>query len=339
MENFETALPAEVAAQAEMVKQYMSGLGVVPDFADGNTETTAPSQTAVEMPQQQDQATSVQQQMSDPADQQSFEQAAGNVQDQAGDAYKALQAELERSKAAYQVLQGKYSAEVPRLAQQVRELEAEIAQQRHLQTSRPATESRDGESGQFMSGSIADLGEQMDEALLSGDLDRVKEIRNQMESVRREEFRRELEPVRQTIQQGRDERYLSDLNSLASGWNEMRNDPAFSEFLQRPAPFSGEPLYQILNQADDARNAVRVAEVYNAFRESQQSQPTPTQREIPGSLIAPPRSGNMSAPAKMPTITKDQLEAAAANVGKGVISYQQYEAMQQQYIKSMFGST
>lgn len=239
----------------------------------------------------------------------------------------------------FKTLQGKYSAEVPRLSQQLRDMQAELE---YLRTQRQGTEAT-GENPDTAVRPVAsdDLDSLLENARFEGDKAEAVRLAVLVRERDRQVLRQEMEPIRQQILASVDERYVSELGSLATGWESLRGDPDFSTFLQQPAPFTGVPLSAILNQADSNRDSVRVAEIYNAFRQqknsSNEATPTPAPpRGIPATLVAPPRTSGTSLPSTTAQISDKAMERAQADLNRGVLSLDQFRGIYDQYVKQVF---
>jgi hypothetical protein len=160
----------------------------------------------------------------------------------------------------------------------------------------------------------------------------------------REVIETQIKPFQQNMEVSRDERYVTDLGSLANGWEQTQANPEFSAFLDTPAPFTGVPLRQLLNEADASRDAVRVAEIYNAFKPANSrahSQPGEgTGRELPAHLISPARtSGGGTIPGAQKTVTAADVEKAAANLGKGLITQARFNEVFTGYHNTLYPKT
>ena len=347
-----TGLPPEVAEQAELVKQFMAGLGTGATGGEAAAGTTAQADQAQQTQHAQEQAQAAAgQQAADSGfnveGQQGVQQAA---QQQPTD-NQQQQAQPQTDEAAeqrYRVLQGIHRADVARLGQQVKDLQAELESLRSSgqQSSTSTATNADSAATAAHNGDNHDEGnldDLLEAAEIEADYPRIRELRAKIRERDRQTLLKEFEPIRQQVSTTANERYVSDLNSLATGWDKARNNPAFVEFLQQPAPFTGVPLFEILNQADSQRDAVRVSEIYNAFLQQQgqhtasgqsDTATTGTQRTLPASMVAPPRTAGGSGPTPQPkTVTREQLETAASDVGKGLMTADAYTALQNQYLQ------
>lgn len=66
----------------------------------------------------------------------------------------------------------------------------------------------------------------------------------------------------------RDSNYMKRLNILCPEWGSIRVNPDFAVFLQQEVPFTRTTFAEALNKADSERDAQKVAEIYNAFKNS-----------------------------------------------------------------------
>lgn len=333
MEMDTTGLPPEVAEQAERVKRFMEGLDTgATGEASGEGTTAANADQSLQSDHAQPPGEN-RQQATDLAAVMSGGQNADNQQQADGQQQATSDDTAEQR---YRVLQGIHRADVNRLTGRIKELEAELERLRGSgQRSAGEDLSASGQDSDI--DPAGDLDDQLEAARLEGNYDLIKRLRSRIRerdrSELRQELRQEFEPVIQQVTNSTDDRYATDLNALAAGWEQIRDNPEFAVFLQQSAPFTSTPLFDLLNEADQARDAVRVSEIYNAFR---QYRPAATsqgqQRTLPASLTAPNRSAAAGGPTPQPKIiTAEQLQEAASDVGKGLITAEDYVALQNQF--------
>lgn len=318
-------LPSQVAQQAEEVQRYFDSLQ-----EGGKTAEATPVQPATgELPAETPAASAVVME-GEPGQQQ---QAATEI-------------ESTDYQHAYQVLQGKYNAEVPRLNQRIRQLESENEQLRGTLASQPPAgqqpSSYDDAGAGLETLTIEQLEERLDDASLEGNMELCRTIRAAIRSRDRQEIMREFEPIRETVTLSRDERYVTELNSMSPGWDKLRNDPGFAEFVRQAPQFSDQSYGDILRDADQRRDAVRVSAVYNAFKSTMgiTQQPAAQQQPagIPAHMMAPPRSGGPSGPTPTaPRITEQNLKQAADDYCRGAIGKAEYDTILESYRQQAFG--
>jgi hypothetical protein len=165
--------------------------------------------------------------------------------------------ELETYKAKYNTLQGKYQAEVPRLAQQVKEsheeirrLQQQLQQQQEQLTqakSKPSSELRNRGYEEDLVGVIESLEE------------RIKQLSDAKARVDR---------IENTVTQTAEQRFWQELADLYPEWRTVDADPKFHAFLEQEDVVTGLTRQQLLNAARQDRSAKRVAAIFNTFKEN-----------------------------------------------------------------------
>ena len=180
----------------------------------------------------------------------------------------------------YEVLQGKYNAEVPRLQQandgltgRLGELEMQMSQ---------------------LSSQLAAPGEPVTPSTLLTDEER-EDYGDDMISVVKKAAREEFEPVVAQLQQengqlrtllgGMQEKsavsardgMLSKLDAEQSNWRELNQNPEFLGWLENVDPYNGMKRLDMLRQAFEGNNTTRVLAFFKGFlNENAAYAPTPT---------------------------------------------------------------
>ena len=159
----------------------------------------------------------------------------------------------------YQALQGKYNAEVPRYAAQLREANQYIQQlQEQLSQARQAPAEVQ----------TPDLDAEYQEAadLFGEDLVKFTRKMAQAEADRRiAELKQSQQQVEQRIAQSENDRFFAQVDSAVPGWRDIDNDPAWLGWLQEYDPMLGAPRQAALEQAAAAHDVSRVAHLFTAF--------------------------------------------------------------------------
>lgn len=157
--------------------------------------------------------------------------------------------------ARYNALQGKYNAEVPRYAAQLREANQYIQQLQEQLNKAPAEPQADLDA------------EYRDAADLFGE-DLVKFTRKmaQAEADRRiAELKQSQQQVEQRIAQSENDRFFAQVDAAVPGWRDIDNDPAWLGWLQEYDPLLGAPRQAALEQAAATHDVSRVSHLFTAF--------------------------------------------------------------------------
>jgi hypothetical protein len=154
----------------------------------------------------------------------------------------------------FNVIQGKYNHEVPLLAQQVKQLMDEVKVLKQEKTDELADVSSELE---FSPEDFEDYG---DEFVKLAKAFKAVEARNkQLE---------QLAQTMQTSQAGRDgNTFKAEMTRLCPKWETINDNPNFITWLQEEEGISGRTRHYFLNEAHQALNAVKVANIFNKFVE------------------------------------------------------------------------
>jgi hypothetical protein len=166
----------------------------------------------------------------------------------------------------YRVIQGKYSAEVPRLHSQIRELEdrlSDMQEQMANLTAAPTPEPT-------MESLVTDAErEAYGEELIDLVGRRAKEVYEPtINTLRSEiaELRSNQAQVSQTVGNTERDRMFDRLDREVEGWQETNNDPRFLDWLNELDAYSGERRGAMLTKAYQENNAARVAAFFLGFK-------------------------------------------------------------------------
>lgn len=194
-------------------------------------------------------------------------------------------AEEESFKRKFDVLQGKYSAEVPRMAAEIRDLKAKLAQ---AEAALKTKESAPPQPSRITPDEVSEYGE--------GFVDFVKRAAADSVPADVGEMRATVEQLKgETVRLARD-RFFSDLAKAAPQWESLNEDKAFLTWLSGIDPLSGRIRQEIFDEASNSLDAWRVANFFNGYRgeqepEPQQPDPLVQQVEPPTTRVSAPPPG------------------------------------------------
>lgn len=211
----------------------------------------------------------------------------------------------------YEVLQGKYNAEVPRLNTEVRLLKSENttynSQLREMQEQikflisqggSPPTEKR--EEGDRSAESIKSIEDQYG----SDFVDKLRVLFNK-------EFQKNLQPYNEKISdiEARQassvwDSYYTNLSNRIPGWQDINKDPRFIEWLNsNHQQFSNKPFMDILRDSHGRADAHAVVKIFEGYLSSIKTPPaTPeiapsNKREELESMVSPGKNKTNTTPA------------------------------------------
>ena len=201
----------------------------------------------------------------------------------------------------YHTLKGMYDAEVPRLHTQLREMQTQvnqlIADKAELEARKvelPKSESLiTDEDKEAFGPDLIDLIERATEAKVATLKASEAELKNQIR-----ELQGQLGNVSERQVVSDKDRFLVGLGQQVSDWEALNVDPGFLEWLQQIDPVYGIPRQAALNNAYEALDVTRVANIFKTYKQGLAPAPVPpksNQAELQRQ-VAPTRTRSTSQP-------------------------------------------
>lgn len=196
----------------------------------------------------------------------------------------------------FQVLQGKYNAELPRMGARIKELETENSTLRtqasdaQTQAAKAATEAE--RLKRLIPKEAAD---EFGEGLLTTTAKITQQVVDEA-----------VAPLRKELAANRQEAFYADLDRVAPNWRDINKvGTGFYEWLGESDPLTGFPRQAMLNDAVANMDVPRVAAFVKAFTAGKPSAPGATAAHAvqQGNLsrqVAPSKSGAATPPAPTP---------------------------------------
>jgi len=149
-----------------------------------------------------------------------------------------------------EVLKGKYSAEVPRMAQEIRDLKEELAKFQMNETPQPRPSKLKPEE-------IEEYGE--------GFIDVMKRAAAEVVPEDVGQIKKQVDELRAQTNKLSQERFFNDLSRQAPQWERLNEDKEFLTWLSGIDPFTGRIRQEVFDEATSSRDSWRVANFFNAF--------------------------------------------------------------------------
>ena len=198
--------------------------------------------------------------------------------------------ELARAEQRYKVLQGKYNAEVPRLAQQLRQVEEELANTRQVLASvqQPAAAAppssssaahdyssliSDEERQEYGDDLLDVVGRRAEQTLMP----RIEQILQQ----RFDDVESRLGSVSQSVARSSEDRLKAALAAAVPDWDVMNSDAGFNSWLNGVDLFSGSPRRKLLHEAYSHGDSDRVIAFFQAYKQ-EHAAVSPPETQEPG---------------------------------------------------------
>ena len=176
----------------------------------------------------------------------------------------------------YRVLNGKYQAEIPRYAQELRETKEALRVAQTAHTASPVASTETTPAGLTPQSVIDQYGEDFASAVTSVADAAVKPLRDELSS--------KVERLDVEAGERRRNDFLRDLTSHVPTWAQIDQDPGFTAYLDEFDAQTGKSRREFFNESDASNNAPRVASFFAAYAKGK-TKPAPAP-----AVVAPPPS-------------------------------------------------
>lgn len=228
----------------------------------------------------------------------------------------------------YKVLEGKYRAEVPRLNADNRELKQQLEA---LKNEIEQLKSR-GETAPSSLISAEDREKYGDDLL-----DVIKRAAQEQVSVKDAEIadlKRQLEMVTSTTAKTAEVSFFDRLGQLVPDWVTINGDDGFLKWLDEYDEFTGKTRQDLLSDAEQAKDAERVARFFTKWKESQNTIANQTKRNLEAQ-VAPDSNRVVAPPAGKRFFTRGEIAAFYAAARRGEIGAKEMVAMESEIQAAM----
>lgn len=197
----------------------------------------------------------------------------GNTDDNTQGQNKEDDQEAEKWKSRFLVLQGKYDSEVPRMAQEIRELKAEITTLTERQQNADSGAANTATANTLSDDVLAELEDRLGPELLDAFLKIADSRVDSSVSERMAKIEKQVEQVStETAQQKAQNAFEDALTRDCANWRDLNVDENFNLHIRNTVePYSGESLFDLLNEAYQQGDAAKVARLFNSYQPTQQS--------------------------------------------------------------------
>lgn len=221
----------------------------------------------------------------------------------------------------FKVIEGKYKAEVPRLAAQIRELSQKVDS---LSAENEELKSRPSEPAQ---------------ALISPE-DREKYGDDLLDVIRRaakEEIgakdaeitflKKQLESLSTATVKQSEVSFYDRLGQLAPDWPVINDDPNFHEWLDEYDELTGKRRQDLLSEAENSKDADRVARFFAKWKNQKESTKATTQQAL-AAQVAPDSNKVVKPPAGKRYFSRGEIADFYARARRGEVAQKELVAME-----------
>lgn len=232
----------------------------------------------------------------------------------------------------YKVLEGKYNAEVPRMAQENRSLKEELDSLKlqvanlHNKPEEPKAE-------------VTPLITEKDREQFGDDLIEVmKRASREVMSERQESsdvqnLKDELSNLRKQQSNSQELQFYEKLSTLFPDWRLKNEDAGFLKWLDEIDSFSGRTRQSLLNEASGNFDAPRVANFFNSYFGQMQPEPSTSKPSLEDQ-VTPKTTGRTTVPPAKKYYTNRDIVNFYAKVRTGEISKAEAERIERDIFKA-----
>lgn len=221
----------------------------------------------------------------------------------------------------FKVIEGKYKAEVPRLAAQVRELSQRVEA---LSAENEELKSRPSEPAQTLI-SPEDREKYGDDLL-----DVIKRAAKEevgAKEVEIAQLKKQLESISSTTAKQNEVSFYDRLGQLVSDWPVINDDPTFHEWLDEYDELTGKRRQDLLSEAENSKDADRVARFFTKWKAQQESSKATTQQAL-ASQTVPDGKPVVKPPAGKRFFSRAEIADFYARARRGEIGQKELVAME-----------
>lgn len=221
----------------------------------------------------------------------------------------------------YKVMEGKYRAEVPRLAAENRDLrqkfDALTAEVERLksQPSTPAQSLISPEDREKYGDDLLDV------------IKRTAQEQVAAKDVEIEDLKRRLDGVHQDTAKTAEVTFYDRLGETVPDWVAINADECFLKWLDEYDEFTGRTRQELLSDAEQARDASRVARFFTKWK-AEQTQSVATSQRALESQVVPDTNKVVKAPAGKRFFTRAEIAEFYQAARRGEISSKDMVAME-----------
>lgn len=224
----------------------------------------------------------------------------------------------------FKTLQGLFNAEVPKLQQQNKELNARLQEaiERMEKLANKPQAPENQQQPTLNPKDVEDFGQDLVEMVQRQTRATLGAVAQKMDAVvadfekRLVQLEQSLKGTSQTVAVTAEEMFFTKLAALVPDWEQVNQDERFLAWLAETDPVYGQPRQAALNAAQQAFNVERVANVFKAFKstlpQAPKTDPLAKQVSPKGSAASAPQ-----APTEKPIITQQQVSAFYHDVATG----------------------
>lgn len=210
----------------------------------------------------------------------------------------------------FKVLQGKYNSEVPRFAEQVKELTKRLdgleRENEQLKAKPPEPLVSQQEVDEYGEGLIDVARRIAREELASKDAE-IATLKRQMTDLG--------EATTKTVSND----FFRSLTGMVPEWEALNVDPNFIKWLEEVDDLTGQTKQVLLSQAEQARDASRVAKFFTSYKKATSSWAANAQQSLESQVVPPTNKAPDTPPSKK-VWTRGEIAEFYNRMKRGLVS-------------------
>lgn len=210
----------------------------------------------------------------------------------------------------FKVLQGKYNSEVPRFANELKELKARLedlqSENEQLKAKPPEPLVKPEEIEEYGPG-LVDLARRIaKEEVMAKDAE-INRLKSQIQTI--------SEATSNTVTND----FFRSLSAIVPDWEKLNEDPGFLKWLDEVDELTGEQRFSLLDKAQAARDASRAAKFFNAYKKTSQSWAANSAQSLETQLV-PPTNRTPDTPPSKKIWTRPEISEFYKRMRQGLVS-------------------
>lgn len=227
-----------------------------------------------------------------------------------------LKEQHRKLEAAYNTLQGKYKAEVPRLQAQLNEV---IARANDLQSKLDAKE----QSTQEAPAAVGELAESLREEL--GD-DAAKAVQTFAQQLVQSSVKQATEDLQKTTKEQQEARFWNTVRNTVYDFDSINTSPEFIQWLAQPNPDTGLSRQDDLNRAGADLDSASVISIFQEFKQRNAKATPPPNQATPEQHLDTPRVQRQAPVEQKPQYTPADYQTLQMEIQRGLWRGKEAEA-------------
>jgi len=212
----------------------------------------------------------------------------------------------------FKVLQGKYNSEVPRFAQENKELKSRLESledEINALKSTPAEPLVKPEEIEEYGPGLVDLAR------------RIAQEELRAKDAKIEKLERQLSGIAEVTTNTAKNDFFRSLGAMVPDWERINEDPAFLKWLDEVDELTGETRLSLLSKAEVARDAARAAKFFQAYSKTSSSWAAKANDALE-SQIVPPTNKTPETPPSKRMWTRAEITDFYSRLRRGEVSDQ-----------------